>query len=380
MPANLIYLDNAATTRVDPRVAETMSVWLTKQWGNPASLNHAFGQSSAKAVDKARAQVAQLIGAKTNEIIWTSGATESNNLALKGIARAHRGQRRHIVTIATEHKAVLDTVHWLEGEGFKATVLAPQSNGLVDWAALEEALREDTLLCSVMLVNNETGVIQDIQAIGELCRKKNVVFHVDSAQGTGKVDSNLQQLPVDLMSLTAHKTYGPQGIGALFVRTDIAPQIEAQLHGGGHERGLRSGTLPTHQIVGMGESYELAKALMTSENTRIRIQRDRLLKHLMALDGVELNGDLEHRIPHNINISIDNCDLDLNTLTAVALSSASACLGGQSSHVINAMKGHSDTQSTLMRVSLGRFNTDTEIDFAANYLEDQIRRCRQSKH
>jgi cysteine desulfurase len=363
-----IYLDNAATTPVDPRVVDAMLPFLREQFGNPASGTHGFGQAAARAVERARAQVASLLNADVAEIAWTSGATESNNLALKGAAFANDRRGRHLVTVATEHKAVLDTLHWLETQGYQLTVLQPESNGLISLEKFAHALRDDTTLASVMLVNNEIGVVQDVAALGALCRERGVLFHVDAAQATGKLPINLATLPVDLMSLTAHKTYGPKGIGALYVRKGV--HIESQMHGGGHERGLRSGTLPTHQIVGMGACFAIAQEAMATEVPRIRAQRDRLWAALRGIGGVRLNGDLTQRIANNINISIARCDLPLTALTEVAISSASACVAGQASHVIEALGGNATDM--VMRITVGRFNTDAEIDYAAHYLRDKI--------
>ena len=372
-----IYLDNAATTPIDPRVLDAMLPYLKEQYGNPASGTHAFGQAASRAVERAREQVAALIHADATEIVWTSGATESNNLALKGAAFANATRGRHLVTVATEHKAVLDTMHWLETQGYQVTFLAPEANGLISLNRFANALRDDTVLASVMLVNNEIGVIQDIAALGALCRERGVLFHVDAAQATGKVAIDLTALPVDMMSLTAHKTYGPKGIGALYVRNAqraAQVRIACQMHGGGHEHGLRSGTLATHQIAGMGESFAMAGEEMATEVPRIRTQRDRLWAALRDIDGVHLNGDLEQRIAHNLNIGIAHCDLPLAALTEIAISSASACVAGQASHVIEALGG--DTSATVMRITVGRFNTDAEIDFAAQYLCNKIESCR----
>jgi cysteine desulfurase len=370
-----IYLDNAATTPVDPRVVDAMLPYLKEQFGNPASGTHVFGQAASRAVERAREQVAALINADPSEIAWTSGATESNNLALKGAASAGVNRGKHLITVATEHKAVLDTMHWLETQGYQVTFLAPDANGLVSLNNFTNALRPDTLLASVMLVNNEIGVVQDIAALGKLCRERGVLFHVDAAQATGKLPIDLATLPVDLMSLTAHKTYGPKGIGALYVRRGV--RIECQMHGGGHERGLRSGTLATHQMVGMGESFRIAGDEMASEIPRIRAQRDRLWAALRDIDGVRLNGDFDQRIVHNINVSVADCDLPLTAITDVAISSASACVAGQASHVIQAIGG--DAASLVMRISVGRFNTDAEIDHAARYLRDKILQNRTRK-
>jgi cysteine desulfurase len=380
MPDIPIYLDNAATTPVDPRVVDAMLPYLSHQYGNPASGAHSFGQTAARAVERARAQVAALVNATPAEIVWTSGATESNNLAIKGaaIANAAKGGRgKHLVTIASEHKAVLDTMHWLEGQGFDVTLLAPEADGSVAPDKFAGALRADTVLASVMLVNNEIGVIQDIAALGQCCRERGVLFHVDAAQATGKVAIDLATLPVDLMSLTAHKTYGPKGIGALYVRSTPRINIACQMHGGGHERGMRSGTLAVHQIVGMGECFRIARDEMAVEVPRIRALRDLLWTALRTIDGVLLNGSMERRIAHNLNLSIANCDLPLTALTDVAVSSASACIGGQASHVIAAIGG--DTSSMVMRITLGRFNTRAEIEFAARYLHQQISGCRAGR-
>ena len=376
-PALPIYLDNAATTPVDPRVVDAMLPYLGQQFGNPASGTHAFGQDAARAVTRARAQVAALINADAADIAWTSGATESNNLAIKGAASANAKRGKHLVTVATEHKAVLDTMHWLEAQGYTVTTLTPEANGLISLNKFREALRNDTVLASVMLVNNEIGVIQDIAALGNICREQGVLFHVDAAQATGKLTIDLATLPVDLMSLTAHKTYGPKGIGALYVRRAPHVRVECQMHGGGHERGLRSGTLATHQIVGMGACFHFAQLEMASEMPRIRVQRDRLWEALRDLDGVQLNGDRDARVAHNLSISISACDLPLTALADIAISSASACTAGQPSHVIEALGG--DPYATTMRISIGRFNTDAEIDFAAQYLRSKIAGCRGLK-
>lgn len=298
-----IYLDYSATTPVDPRVAAAMIPWLTEKFGNPASRSHAYGWEAEQAVESAREQVAALVGADAKEIIWTSGATESNNLAIKGAAHFYKSKGKHVITVKTEHKAVIDPVRELEREGFDATYLDVQENGLIDLEVFKAALRPDTIVVSVMLVNNEIGVIQPIEQLGEICREKGIVFHVDAAQATGKVDIDLSKLQVDLMSFCAHKTYGPKGVGALYVRRKPRVRLEAQMHGGGHERGLRSGTLPTHQIVGMGESFRIAREEMAEENVRIRRLRDRLLSGLTDIEATYINGDVERRVPHNLNIS-----------------------------------------------------------------------------
>lgn len=371
-----IYLDNAATTPVDPRVVECMLPYLAADFGNPASTTHDFGRLASRAVDRARAEVAALLNAEEREIVWTSGATESDNLAIMGAAAQERG-RRHLVTLATEHKAVLDTMSELERRGFRVTRLVPEPSGLVDPARFEAALTPDTLLASVMLVNNEIGVIQDVTALGEACRRRGVLFHVDAAQATGKVPIDLAQLPVDLMSLTAHKTYGPKGIGALYVREDCRTRLEAQIHGGGHERGLRSGTLATHQIVGMGACFRLAREEMQQEIPRMRALRDRLRAGLADLPELAVNGDMAQRIAHNLNLSValEDCDALLASITEVALSSSAACLSGGAapSHVLQAL-GADGTRA--MRLTVGRFNTEAEIDHAIAHIRSRIEACR----
>lgn len=374
MPNRPVYLDNAATTPVDPRVVEAMLPYLAADFGNPASGTHAYGQTAARAVERARGEVASLINAQPDEIVWTSGATEATNLALKGAAFANIARGKHLITVATEHKATLDTMKWLAAQGFALTVLTPEKNGLVSLEKFQAALRPDTVLASVMLVNNEIGVIQDVAGMGKLCRERGVLFHVDAAQATGKVEIDLAQWPVDLMSMTAHKTYGPKGIGALYVRRTPNVKLDAQIHGGGHERGLRSGTLPTHQIVGMGTCFRLAREEMATEIPRMCILRDRLWNALRDIDGVYLNGDDQQRIAHNLNIGITGCDLPLESLTGVAISSASACETGHSSHVLAALG--TDPSHTVMRITVGRFNTDADIDFAAQYLRSKIQACR----
>ncbi|OIO11581.1 MAG: IscS subfamily cysteine desulfurase, partial [Gallionellaceae bacterium CG1_02_60_325] len=322
-----IYMDYSATTPVDPRVAAVMIPFLTEKFGNPASRSHAYGWEAEAAVERAREQVAALVNADPKEIVWTSGATESNNLALKGAANFYASKGKHIITVQTEHKAILDTVRELERQGFSATYLAPEANGLVDLDKLKAAIRPDTILVSVMYVNNEIGVIQDIPAIGELCREKGVLLHVDAAQATGKVVIDLQQLKVDLMSFSAHKTYGPKGIGALYVRRKPRVRLEAQMHGGGHERGFRSGTLASHQIVGMGEAFHIAKEEMATENERIRMLRDRLWTGLSNMEEVYLNGDMERRVPHNLNVSFNFVEGEslIMAIKDIAVSSGSAC-------------------------------------------------------
>jgi cysteine desulfurase len=376
-----IYLDNSATTPLDPAVVDAMLPYLREQFGNPASSTHAFGHAASKAVEAARADVARLVGAEPRDIAWTSGATESNNLAIKGAAMAAQARGKHLITLQTEHKAVLDTMKWLEKQGFSVTYLAPQKNGLLDLEAFRSALRPDTVLASVMLVNNEIGVIQDIAAIGAACRSNGTLFHVDAAQATGKIAINLAQLPVDIMSLTAHKTYGPKGIGALYVRRAPQVRIECQMHGGGHERGLRSGTLATHQIVGMGAAFRIAGELMATEVPQLRMLRDRFWNRLKDLPGIILNGDLEQRIANNLNISIDipNCDSLVTTLSDIAVSSTSACSTGGVSHVLQALGSDDGIAGNSIRITVGRFNTVEEIDWAADYLRKKIEDCRAGR-
>ena len=370
-----IYLDNAATTPVDPRVVEKMLPWLTAKFGNPASTTHGYGREARSAVETARQQVALLLNAEPREIVWTSGATESDNLALKGAAYACGARRRHLITMSTEHKAVLDTMHELSTHGFDISVLPPAPNGLLHPAALAAAIRADTGVVSIMLVNNETGVIQDIAALGALCREHGIIFHVDAAQATGKVAIDVRRQHVDLMSLTAHKTYGPKGIGALFVRADLEPHLVPQMHGGGHENGMRSGTLPTHQIVGMGECFSIAAEEMVSEVPRLRILRDRLYQGLSELDGIRINGDMQQRIAGNLNISLDLPDSGqiIASLTAIAVSSTAACAtGGGPSHVLQALGNDVRLASNAIRITVGRFNTAEEIDFALGYIKSKI--------
>ena len=376
-----IYLDNSATTPLDPAVVDAMLPYLREQFGNPASSTHAFGHAASKAVEAARADVAQLIGAEAREIAWTSGATESNNLAIKGAALAAQARGKHLITVQTEHKAVLDTMKWLEKQGFSVTCLAPQKNGLLDPETFRAALRPDTVLASVMLVNNEIGVIQDINAIGAACRSNGTLFHVDAAQATGKVAIDLAKLPVDLMSLTAHKTYGPKGIGALYVRRALQVRLECQMHGGGHERGLRSGTLATHQIVGMGTALRIAGELMATEVPQLRMLRDRFWNRIKDVPGVMLNGDLEQRIANNLNISLDipNCDSLVTTLSDIAVSSTSACSTGGVSHVLQALGSDDGIAGNSIRITVGRFNTVEQIDWAADYLRKKIEDCRAGR-
>jgi cysteine desulfurase len=375
-----IYLDYSATTPVDPRVVDAMIPWLRTHFGNPASRSHSFGWEAEKAVEEARGHVAALVNADPREIIWTSGATESDNLAIKGVAHFYKDKGRHLVTVRTEHKAVLDTMRELEREGYEVTYLDVEQNGLLDLRRLEAALRPDTTLVSVMYVNNEIGVIQDIAAIGELCRSRGIVFHVDAAQATGKVAIDLAQLKVDLMSFSAHKTYGPKGIGALYVRRKPRVRLEAQMHGGGHERGLRSGTLPTHQIVGMGEAFRLAKAEMATENERIRMLRDRLWRGLSELEEVYVNGDLERRVPHNLNVSFNFVEGEslIMAIKDVAVSSGSACTSAslEPSYVLRALGRSDELAHSSIRFSVGRFTTEEEIDYTVALLRRKVGKLR----
>ncbi len=376
-----IYLDYSATTPVDPRVAEAMIPWLTEKFGNPASRSHSYGWVADEAVERARAQVAALVNADPKEIVWTSGATESNNLALKGAAHFYAGKGKHIITMMTEHKAVIDTVRELERQGFSATYLAPEANGLLDLDKLKAALRPDTIIVSVMLVNNEIGVIQDIAAIGEICRGKGILFHVDAAQATGKVVIDLQQLKVDMMSFSAHKTYGPKGIGALYVRRKPRVRIEAQMHGGGHERGMRSGTLPTHQIVGMGEAFRLAQEEMATENERIRMLRNRLWSGLSGMEEVHLNGDMDQRVPHNLNVSFNFVEGEslIMAVKDIAVSSGSACTSAslEPSYVLRALGRSDELAHSSIRFSVGRFTTVEEVDYTVELLKNKIDKLRE---
>ncbi|MDT3670946.1 MAG: IscS subfamily cysteine desulfurase [Aromatoleum sp.] len=376
-----IYLDYSATTPVDPRVAEAMIPWLTEHFGNPASRSHAYGWEAEKAVEDARAQVAALVNADPKEIVWTSGATESNNLAIKGAAQFHKGKGKHVITLKTEHKAVLDTFRELERQGFEATYLDVQENGLVDLARLRDAIRPDTVLVSVMFVNNEIGVVQPIAEIGEICREKGIVFHVDAAQATGKVEIDLAKLKVDLMCFSAHKTYGPKGIGALYVRRKPRARLEAQMHGGGHERGLRSGTLATHQIVGMGEAFRIAREEMATENERIRALRDRLLKGLQDIEATYVNGDLEHRVPHNLNISFAYVEGEslIMAIKDIAVSSGSACTSAslEPSYVLRALGRNDELAHSSIRFTIGRFTTEEEVDYTVDLLHKKIGKLRE---
>jgi cysteine desulfurase len=376
-----IYLDYSATTPVDPRVAERMIPYLVEKFGNPASRSHSFGWEAEAAVEEAREEVAKLVRADPKEIVWTSGATESNNLALKGAAQFYSGKGKHLVTVKTEHKAVLDTCRELERQGFSVTYLDVQENGLVDLEAFTAALRPDTTLASVMFVNNEIGVIQPIAEMGEICRSRGVLLHVDAAQATGKVTIDLQTLQVDLMSFSAHKTYGPKGVGALYVRRKPRVRLNAQMHGGGHERGFRSGTLPTHQIVGMGEAFRLARLEMGAENERIRMLRDRLLRGLSDIEEVYVNGDMERRVPHNLNLSFAYVEGEslLMAIKDLAVSSGSACTSAslEPSYVLRALGRNDELAHSSIRFTLGRFTTEEEVDHAIRLLHDKINRLRE---
>ncbi|MCB5196147.1 IscS subfamily cysteine desulfurase [Deefgea salmonis] len=375
-----IYLDYSATTPVDPRVAAKMIPYLTEMFGNPASRSHPFGWEAEAAVEEAREQVAALVNCDPKEIVWTSGATESINLALKGAAHFYKAKGQHIITVKTEHKATLDTVRELEREGFEATYLDVQDNGLLDLEALKAAIRPDTILISVMSVNNEIGVIQDIAAIGEICRERGIVFHVDSAQATGKIDLDLSSLKVDLMSFSAHKTYGPKGMGALYVRRKPRIRLEAQMHGGGHERGFRSGTLATHQIVGMGEAFRIAREDMAEENKRIGALRDRLWNGLKEIEETHLNGDMAQRVPHNLNVSFNYVEGEslIMALKDLAVSSGSACTSAslEPSYVLRALGRSDELAHSSIRFTIGRFTTEAEIDFAIELIKGKIDKLR----
>jgi cysteine desulfurase len=376
-----IYMDYGATNPCDPRVVDAMIPWLRENFGNPASRTHAYGWAAEEAVEKGRVQVAELIGADPREIVWTSGATESNNLAIKGAAHFYQSRGKHIITVKTEHKAVLDTVRELERQGFEATYLDVKDDGLLDLDVLKAAIRPDTILISVMFVNNEIGVIQDIATIGAMCREKGIVFHVDAAQATGKVAIDLTTLPVDLMSLASHKTYGPKGIGALYVRRKPRIRIEAQMHGGGHERGMRSGTLPTHQIVGMGEAFRIAREEMTSENERIRTLQQRLLTGLQGIDQIFVNGDLSQRVPHNLNISFNYVEGEslIMGIKGIAVSSGSACTSAslEPSYVLRALGRSDELAHSSLRMTIGRFTTEEEIDYVVTTLKDRVAKLRE---
>ncbi len=377
-----IYLDYSATTPVDPRVAEVMCSYLTPQgkFGNPSSRSHSFGWQADDAVEEARGNVAALINADPKEIIWTSGATESDNLAIKGAAHFYRKKGQHIVTLKTEHKAVLDSCRQLEREGYEVTYLDPEPDGLLDLEKFCKALREDTILVSVMHVNNEIGVVQDIGAIGDICRERKIIFHVDGAQSAGKVAIDLQALKVDLMSFSAHKIYGPKGIGALYVRRKPRVRLEAQMHGGGHERGMRSGTLPTHQIVGMGEAFRIAKEEMTADNERILALRNRLFEGFKDVEEVYINGDLDHRIAGNLNISFNYVEGEslIMALKDLAVSSGSACTSAslEPSYVLRALGRNDELAHSSIRFTIGRFTTEEEIDYTIELVLGKIDKLR----
>ncbi len=376
-----IYLDYSATTPVDPRVAAKMIPYLTEHFGNPASRSHAFGWESEKAVEEAREHVAALIGADAKEIVWTSGATEGNNLAIKGAAQFHKGKGKHIITQKTEHKAVLDTCRELERQGFEVTYLDPEQNGIVDLEKFKAAIRPDTILVSIMFVNNEIGVIQPVAEIGEICRGKGIVFHCDAVQAAGKLEIDTRTLKVDLLTITAHKMYGPKGIGALYIRRKPRVRIEAQIHGGGHERGMRSGTLPTHQIVGFGEAARLAKLEMATDNERIRALRDRLLNGIKGLDEVYVNGDLERRIPGNLNVSFNFVEGEslMMAIKDIAVSSGSACTSAslEPSYVLRALGRSDELAHSSIRFTLGKFTTEEEIDYAIDLVKRKVTKLRE---
>jgi cysteine desulfurase len=376
-----IYLDYSATTPVDPRVAEKMIPYLTEFFGNAASRSHAFGWKAEEAVEEARGHVAALIGADPKEIVWTSGATEGNNLAIKGAANFYKTKGKHLITQKTEHKAVLDTFRELERQGFEATYLEVQENGLIDVEQFKAAIRPDTILASIMMVNNEIGVVQPVEEIAELCRAKGIIFHCDAVQGAGRVEIDMQKFKADLLTITAHKIYGPKGIGALYIRRKPRVRIEAQIHGGGHERGFRSGTLPTHQIVGFGEAARLAKLEMAGENRRIGALRDRLWDRIKDMEEVYVNGDLERRIPHNLNVSFNFVEGEslIMAVKDIAVSSGSACTSAslEPSYVLRALGRSDELAHSSVRLTLGRFTTEEEVDFAADLLRKKVEKLRE---
>ena len=375
-----IYLDYGATNPCDERVVDAMIPWLREHFGNPASRSHAWGWEAEEAVEKARVHVADLIGADPREIVWTSGATESNNLAIKGAAHFYKTKGKHLITVKTEHKAVLDTMRELERQGFEVTYLDVQEDGLLDLNKLKDAIRHDTSLISVMFVNNEIGVIQDITTIGNMCREKGIILHVDAAQATGKVEINMEQLPVDLMSLASHKTYGPKGIGALYVRRKPRVRLEAQMHGGGHERGMRSGTLPTHQCVGMGEAFRIAKLEMAQDNAKARHLQQRLLAGLKDIEQVFVNGHLTQRVPHNLNISFNYVEGEslIMGIKGLAVSSGSACTSAslEPSYVLRALGRSDELAHSSLRMTIGRFSTEEEIDYAISTIRLNVSKLR----
>ena len=375
-----IYLDYGATNPCDPRVVDAIVPWLREHFGNPASRSHAWGWEAEAAVETAREQVADLIGADPREIVWTSGATESNNLAIKGAAHFYKSRGKHLITVKTEHKAVLDTMRELERQGFDVTYLDVQADGLLNMEALKAAIRPDTILISVMFVNNEIGVIQDVTAIGNLCREKGIVFHVDAAQATGKVEIDMTQLPIDLMSLASHKTYGPKGIGALYVRRKPRIRLEAQMHGGGHERGMRSGTLPTHQCVGMGEAFRIAKLEMAQDNAKARALHDRLINGLSDMEQVFLNGHATQRVPHNINMSFNFVEGEslIMGIKGLAVSSGSACTSASlgPSYVLRALGRSDELAHSSLRMTIGRWTTEEDIDYAIQTIRENVAKLR----
>ncbi|MCL4745894.1 MAG: IscS subfamily cysteine desulfurase [Burkholderiaceae bacterium] len=376
-----VYLDYSATTPVDPRVVDKMVPYLNEKFGNPASRSHAYGWTAEQAVEDARAQVAALVNCDPKEIVWTSGATESINLALKGAAHFYQERGKHLITVKTEHKATLDTMRELERQGFEVSYLDVDAEGMLDTATFEQSLRKDTIVVSVMLVNNEIGVIQDIAAIGEICRARGIIFHVDAAQGTGKVPIDLASLKVDLMSFSAHKTYGPKGIGALFVRRKPRVRIEAQMHGGGHERGFRSGTLATHQIVGIGEAFRIAAEEMAVEGERVRMLRDRLWSGLRDMEEVYLNGHMDRRVPHNLNLSFNYVEGEslIMAVKDLAVSSGSACTSAslEPSYVLRALGRNDELAHSSIRFTIGRFSTEQEIDFAVELIKVKVAKLRE---
>jgi cysteine desulfurase len=375
-----IYLDYGATNPCDPRVVDAIVPWLREHFGNPASRTHAWGWEAEAAVEKAREQVGDLIGADPREIVWTSGATESNNLAIKGAAQFYKSRGKHLITVKTEHKAVLDTMRELERQGFEVTYLDVQDDGLLSMDALKAAIRPDTILISVMFVNNEIGVIQDVTAIGNLCREKGIIFHVDAAQATGKVEIDMTQLPIDLMSLASHKTYGPKGIGALYVRRKPRIRLEAQMHGGGHERGMRSGTLPTHQCVGMGEAFRIAKLEMAQDNAKARALHDRLINGLSDMEQVFLNGHATQRVPHNINMSFNFVEGEslIMGIKGLAVSSGSACTSAslEPSYVLRALGRSDELAHSSLRMTIGRWTTEEDIDYAIQTIRENVAKLR----
>jgi cysteine desulfurase len=376
-----IYLDYGATTPVDPRVVDAMVPWLREHFGNPASRSHAWGWEAEEAVENARAQVADLVGADPREIVWTSGATESINLAIKGAAQFYKTRGRHLITVKTEHKATLDTMRELERQGFEVTYLDVQEDGLLDLDRLKDAIRNDTILISVMHVNNEIGVIQDIVTIGNMCRQKGIIFHVDAAQATGKIEIDLAQLPVDLMSFSSHKTYGPKGMGALFVRRKPRIRIEAQIHGGGHERGMRSGTLPTHQCVGMGEAFKLAKLEWKQDYDKATRLQKRLIEGLQSMEQVFINGNLQKRVPHNLNISFNYVEGEslIMGIKGLAVSSGSACTSAslEPSYVLRALGRSDELAHSSLRMTVGRFTEDQEIEYAVSTITQNVLKLRE---